>query len=128
MAGAGSADNASFIIDGNVLKTAAVFNYEAKKSYTIRIRSTDQGGLYVERTKTITITNVNESPTNIGLSNSSVAAKQPVGTTVGTFEHNRPRHRQYVHLYFGGKGRTRTMPSSPLAATCSRRRPSSIMN
>ena len=41
-----------------MLKTAAVFDYELKKSYTIRIRSTDQGGLYVERTKTITVTNL----------------------------------------------------------------------
>jgi len=44
VAGAGSADNAMFTISGNVIKTAVVFNYEVKKNYTIRIRSTDQGG------------------------------------------------------------------------------------
>ena len=107
MAGAGSADNASFIIDGNVLKTAAVFNYEAKKSYTIRIRSTDQGGLYVERTKTITITNVNESPTNIGLSNSSVAENQPVGTTVGTLSTTDPDiGNTFTYTLVAGEGST----------------------
>ena len=56
VSGAGSADNASFTISGNVLKTAAVFDYAVKKSYTIRIRSTDQGGLYKEKVFTIEVT------------------------------------------------------------------------
>ena len=56
VAGAGSADNAKFTISGNVLKTAAVFDYEVKKSYSIRIRSTDQGGLSKDKMFTIEVT------------------------------------------------------------------------
>ena len=83
--GAGSADNASFTISGNLLKTAvANLNFENKKTYSIRIRSTDQGGLCIEKVKTINVTNVNEAPTDVRLSNASVAENQPVGTTVGT--------------------------------------------
>src|SRR5690606_4346385 len=46
-------------------------------------RTTDQGGLFYERVFTITITNVNEAPTNLTLSNSSVAENQPINTVVG---------------------------------------------
>ncbi len=54
----GAADNASFIIDGNMLKTAAVFNFEAKSLYTVLVLS-DMGE---EKTFTVTVTNINESP------------------------------------------------------------------
>ncbi len=86
MAGAGSTDNGSFTIDasGN-LKSAAEFDFEAKSSYSIRVRSTDQGGLSTEKVFTVTVTNINESPTNIALSAVSVAENQAIGTTVGTF-------------------------------------------
>jgi hypothetical protein len=88
--GAGSTDNASFGISGGTLQTAASFNYEAKNSYSIRVRTTDQGGLYFEKAFTIGVTNVNETPTDIGLSGSSVAENQPVGTSVGTLSTTDP--------------------------------------
>ena len=37
-AGAGSADNASFTISGNQLRTVSSFDFDAKSSYTIRLR------------------------------------------------------------------------------------------
>jgi len=49
VSGSGSDDNGSFTITGNTLYTAAIFDYETKNSYNIRVRSTDQGGLYFER-------------------------------------------------------------------------------
>jgi len=48
VSGTGDADNASFSIVGNTLKTTVAFNYEAKSSYSIRVRSTDAGGLTTE--------------------------------------------------------------------------------
>jgi len=56
VAGAGDTDNASFTIVGSQLRTNAVFDYEAKKSYSVRIRATDQGGLYCDKVFTITVT------------------------------------------------------------------------
>jgi Bacterial Ig-like domain/Cadherin domain len=66
VSGTGSADNSSFTIDsqGN-LKTESVFDFESKSSYSIRVRSTDQGGLFVERVFTITVNNVLEFNPNI---------------------------------------------------------------
>ena len=63
VSGTGSTDNASFTITGTTLNTAAVFNFEAKNSYTIRVRVTDAGGLTFERAFTISVTDVNEAPT-----------------------------------------------------------------
>ncbi|MFO0869118.1 MAG: cadherin domain-containing protein [Pirellulales bacterium] len=84
VSGAGDTDNAQFSIDGGVLVTAAVFDYETQSSYSLRVRSTDQGGLFVERTWTISVSNVNEAPTAIALSNAKVAGNQSAGTAVGT--------------------------------------------
>jgi gliding motility-associated-like protein len=63
VSGTGSTDNASFTITGTTLSTAAVFNFEAKNSYAVRVRVTDAGGLTFERAFTISVTDVNEAPT-----------------------------------------------------------------
>jgi glucuronoarabinoxylan endo-1,4-beta-xylanase len=62
VSGTGSDDNASFSLTGGTLKTAAKFNYQAKKSYSIRVRSTDQDGLFFEKAFTITVAEGNETP------------------------------------------------------------------
>ena len=49
VAGTGSTDNAFFAIDGGMLTTAGSFNYESKGSYSVRVRSTDAGGLASEK-------------------------------------------------------------------------------
>jgi glucuronoarabinoxylan endo-1,4-beta-xylanase len=90
VSGTGSADNSLFTITNNTLYTAASFNYEVKSSYSIRVRSTDQGGLYFEKAFTITVTNVNETPTDISLSNTNVAENLPSGTAVGNFSTTDP--------------------------------------
>jgi len=46
--GLGDDDNASFAIVGQSLRTAAVFDYETKNTYSVRVRSTDQDGLWTE--------------------------------------------------------------------------------
>ena len=63
VAGTGDSDNSSFTIDasGNLL-TAASFNYEAKNSYSIRVRTTDQGSLSTEKVFTVSVLDVNEAP------------------------------------------------------------------
>ena len=88
--GTGSTDNASFTIGGSNLLTAAIFNYEVKSNYTVRVRTTDQGGLWFEKAFTITILNTNETPTVIAPSNSSVVENRPSGTTVGIFSTTDP--------------------------------------
>ena len=62
VSGTGGNDNGSFTIAGNVLRTAAVFDYETKSSYSVRVRTTDSGTLYYEEVFVISITSVNEAP------------------------------------------------------------------
>ena len=61
--GTGSADNASFTIDGfGILKTTATFQFANKSSHAIRVRTTDQGGLSFEKQFTIIVLPVNDQP------------------------------------------------------------------
>ena len=60
--GTGATDNSLFTITNNQLKTNAVFDYETKNIYTIRLRTTDQGSLFFDKQLTIGVTNVNEAP------------------------------------------------------------------
>ncbi len=85
VSGTGSTDNAQFTISGSSLKSAASFNFEAKSSYSIRIRSTDKGSAFVEEQFTVTVTNLNEAPTDIQLSNNSIEENQPATSNVGSF-------------------------------------------
>jgi ELWxxDGT repeat protein len=78
-------DNSLFSISNNQLKTNAIFDFETKNSYTIRINAIDQDGLSVEKQLTIRVTNINETPTDILLSNNSVSENQAIGTSVGDF-------------------------------------------
>lgn len=62
ISGTGDTDNSLFVINNDTLETNAIFNYEAKNSYNIRVRTTDQGGLSFEKALTINVINVNEAP------------------------------------------------------------------
>jgi Ca2+-binding RTX toxin-like protein len=90
IAGTGATDNALFTITNNQLTTNSVFDYETKNSYSIRVKTTDQGGLSSEKQLTIGVSNVNETPTNLTLSNSTVAENQVIGTVVGNFSSTDP--------------------------------------
>jgi hypothetical protein len=79
----GGVDNALFQISGSTLLTNAIFNYEAKNSYSIRVRVTDHTNLSYEQNLTITITKNNHAPTDIALSAASVPENQ-ADALVGT--------------------------------------------
>jgi hypothetical protein len=90
VSGDGSIDNALFAISGSTLKTAGVFDFETRTSYSIRVRSTDSGGLFTEKAFAVQITNVNEAPNSLSLSSTSVDENQPAGTTFGSLTSTDP--------------------------------------
>jgi len=49
-------DNAAFAVVGNQLTTTVGLDYETKNSYSIRVRSTDQGSSWYEKVLTINVT------------------------------------------------------------------------
>ncbi len=63
--GEGDADNASFTIEGNALKAAQTFDYEAKNSFIIRLQTKDKGNLTYETTQIITIKDIEDVVTGL---------------------------------------------------------------
>jgi Ca2+-binding RTX toxin-like protein len=83
--GTGDTNNNLFTIINNQLQTNVTFDFETQNSYSIRVCTTDQGGLSYEKQLTIAVNNVNETPTGLALSNSSIAENQAINTFVGIF-------------------------------------------
>ncbi len=64
VAGAGSDDNGLFVINGDQLVALGGLDFETQSSATIRVRSTDAGGLFFEESFVITILDVDEDAAN----------------------------------------------------------------
>jgi hypothetical protein len=100
-------DNAAFSINGTSLQANASFDFETKSSYVVTVRATDSGNLTFDKQFTITVTNVNETPTDISLSNSSVAENLAAGTSVGTFSTTDPDSgNTFTYTLVAGTGST----------------------
>lgn len=83
VAGNGSADNGAFSIAGDKLKSAALFDFETKASYSIRINTDDGNGGDLEKEFTISIMDVSENPTGLALNKTSIDENEALGTVVG---------------------------------------------
>jgi hypothetical protein len=84
VSGTGSTDNAHFTITGNTLTISVAADFETKASYALRLRATDQGGLFVEKAFTLSVTDQNEAPTDVSLSATSFAENNASGATIAT--------------------------------------------
>jgi hypothetical protein len=84
--GTGSTDNAFFAIRGSSLALLVSADYETKSSYSIRLRSTDNGfpRKSVESQMTILVGPVDEPATDIVLSPNFIAENSAPGSLVGT--------------------------------------------
>ena len=84
VAGAGSGNNGDFYVAGNQLRTTHNLNFEALGSpLSVRIKATAANGVSGEDTFTVALTNVNERPTNVTVSNLTVPENSAGGTVVG---------------------------------------------
>jgi PKD repeat protein len=107
VSGSGDTGNSSFNVSGSQLLTSQAFDFETQSSYSIRVRTTDQGGLWFEQPFTITIVDVNESPVGISLSNNTIEERQPAGTLVGSFSTSDPdRGDTFIYSLVSGTGDT----------------------
>jgi hypothetical protein len=83
VSGAGSNDNLGFAIVGNSLRTSNAFALDGTASYSVRIRTTDSGGLSFEKPFTILVTNVPPTLTrSLAIASGAV---QTVITNSGTY-------------------------------------------
>jgi len=101
VSGTGSTDNASFTIAGNVLRTRAVFAYAQQASFSIRVRTTDQFGRFLEQTFTITVL---PTITALDLTPRMVMEFSPIGTVVGKFTTQPAGNGPFTYLLVNGAG------------------------
>ena len=88
--GDGASGNGSFQINGNQLRFAGSPNYEAQHDYSVRIRATDGGSLTTEASFAITISDINEAPSEIALNGDSLPENGGDSATVGTLSATDP--------------------------------------
>eukprot|EP01029_Cantina_marsupialis_P022416 TRINITY_DN5465_c0_g1_i4.p1 TRINITY_DN5465_c0_g1~~TRINITY_DN5465_c0_g1_i4.p1 ORF type:complete len:329 (+),score=121.18 TRINITY_DN5465_c0_g1_i4:27-989(+) len=72
----------TFTVSGDQLKSAKALNHESVASYSVTITCSD-GTLSDSKAITVTVTDINEAPSGIGLSNSSINENSSIGTVVG---------------------------------------------
>jgi len=60
--GSGATDNDLFVVDGATLKTAALLDFEAKPTLTVRVSGTDNEGASFEQILTINLNNIPAPP------------------------------------------------------------------
>ncbi|SMG25266.1 Cadherin domain-containing protein [Marivirga sericea] len=82
ISGEGDADNNLFSISQDELITSGGFDYESKASLSIRIQTTDPHGLTYEEVMSISVTDANDSPADIKLSNTSILEGEAEETKV----------------------------------------------
>ena len=106
-AGCSGGDNSLFAIDGAELRSASVFDYETRSSYDVCIQTSDNGSPAATHARpfTIRVTDVNDPPTGVALSSTSLTENQPAGTLIGTLtatDVDNPPHT--FSLVSGGAG------------------------
>lgn len=74
----GGADDASFQITGNLLKTAAMFNYEAKNQHEICIRADDELGGILDQAFTIEVEDVPDVELLVPETNATLKYNRPL--------------------------------------------------
>ncbi len=82
--GVGSTDNAQFYIQNDTLYNVSMLDYTTQSVYFIRARSTDLGGLFIENTFTLNVSNVNDAPSDILINNFTINENMPIASSIGT--------------------------------------------
>jgi len=84
--------------EGDTLRSARIFDYETKNSYAVYIRCNSGGGSCF-KTFAISVSDVNEPPTNFVLSYRWVDEEKPAGTRVGDFTTFGDPDKDDSHVY-----------------------------
>ena len=81
---ANAKDNALFEVVGAALQVKDGLNFEQKNVYTVRLKVANSGGIPLTKDLLINVTNENDPPGNLLITNSQVMIGQASGTLVGT--------------------------------------------
>ncbi|HEY9662498.1 MAG TPA: hypothetical protein V6C65_28920, partial [Allocoleopsis sp.] len=107
VSGEGSADNAAFVVVGNDLILRNPANYETKQSYSVRLRTTDQGGASFDKAFTIQVNDLNEAPTQLNLSNVTIVENTAPDVLIGALSSVDPdAQNTFTYSLVAGTGDT----------------------
>lgn len=110
VAGTGDTDNSSFAIVGKELRSNVIFDFDIKTTFSVRVRCVDANGLAVEGVFAIRIYNLNEAPTDLVLSNSTVPENAAIGRYIGKWTSTDPDDplvaQTFVYAFASGAGST----------------------
>ena len=82
-----------------------VLDYETKSSYSVTVRTTDKGGLQFSKTFTILVDNVNEKPTGVTMTTTSMLESASVGTNLGGLSASDPEGGPFTFSITSGSFR-----------------------
>jgi Ca2+-binding RTX toxin-like protein len=103
--GDGSSDNSLFAITQNQLTINVSPDFETKSIYKIRVRTTDQDGLFLDKPLNITVNDINENPTELVLDGTSIDENVIVGKVVGNFNTADPdSNNTFTYSLISGAG------------------------
>jgi Domain of unknown function (DUF4114) len=107
VSGTGDGDNTAFTIDGSNLKINSYPDFETKSTYNIRVKTTDDGGLTLEKPLTIAVNDLNEAPTDLSLGVTSVNENVPTNTVIGTLSSiDQDANNTFIYSLVTGTGDT----------------------
>ena len=75
VAGTGDGDNGSFTVQGDEVRTQAIFNYEAVQELHLRVAATDQDGASFEKALVVTVTDVAENSPPVAVDDTFATAE-----------------------------------------------------
>jgi gliding motility-associated-like protein len=105
VSGTGATDNALFNISGTNLRATNSLNFETKSSYSILIRSTDKGGLTLDKIFIITVSDVNEAPSALIISNNIINEYNKRNAVIGNLSVSDPDSNEIpVYTFVSGTG------------------------
>ncbi len=82
--GTGSTNNNLFTIQGSNLRAIAPFDFETAILLSIRVRTVDSQSQAYEEVIVLTVSNVNEAPTNLAMAANTTSENQSIGTMVSS--------------------------------------------
>ena len=77
-------DNNFFQIQGDILKSTAIFDHESKPNYLVCIEVTDNSSMTAKRVVTVSVTNANEIPLGVTIDTPTISENAAESSTVGT--------------------------------------------
>ena len=83
VSGSGDTDNGLFSITSNQLLSGFIADFETRKNYTVRVRTTDSEGCFYESVFPVTILDANDAPTSFTIDTDSIDENSPINSYIG---------------------------------------------